>query len=129
MPDRFASRRYSLKNKLGDRRKKQLLNSIIAKYRDLSASRRSIICLNLPLRQIMICTKLTNHDILLNLVGVEEKPRKVIVIKINLGFWETAHLPLPLASINTYFSFRTKCWLRGGIGGQFPRNPVTQHSQ
>ena len=43
MADRFASRRYSLKNKLGDRMIKQLLNSVIAKYRDLSVSRRSII--------------------------------------------------------------------------------------
>ena len=40
--DRFASRRYSLKNKLGDRMIKQLWNSVIAKYRDLSVSRRSI---------------------------------------------------------------------------------------
>ena len=32
------------KNKLGDRMIKQLLNSVIAKYRDLSVSRRSIIC-------------------------------------------------------------------------------------
>ena len=31
----------------------QLLNSIIAKYRDLSMSRRSIICLSLRLRQII----------------------------------------------------------------------------
>ena len=30
---------------------KQLLNSVIAKYRDLSVSRRSIICLSLRLRQ------------------------------------------------------------------------------
>ena len=22
----------------------------------------------------------------------------------------------------TYFSLRAKCWLRGGVGGQFPRN-------
>ena len=22
----------------------------------------------------------------------------------------------------TYFSFRAKCWLGGGVGGQFPRN-------
>ena len=43
-------------------------------------------------------------------------------VKINLGFQETAHLPLPQANINTYFSFRAKCWLRGGVGGQFPRN-------
>ena len=39
---------------------------------------------------------------------------------ISLGFWETAHLPLPYANINTYFSFRAKCWFRGGVGGQFP---------
>ena len=32
---------------------KQLLNSVIAKYRDLSVSRRSIICLSLWLRQII----------------------------------------------------------------------------
>ena len=53
MADRFASRRYSLKNKLGDRMIKQLLNSIIAKYRNLSVSRRSIISLSLRLRQII----------------------------------------------------------------------------
>ena len=41
------------KNKLGDRMIKQLLNSVIAKYRDLSVSRRSIICLSLRLRQII----------------------------------------------------------------------------
>ena len=23
---------------------------------------------------------------------------------------------------NTYFSLRAKCWVRGGVGGQFPRN-------
>ena len=32
---------------------KQLLNSVIAKYRDFSVSRRSIICLSLRLRQII----------------------------------------------------------------------------
>ena len=35
MADRFASRIYSLKNKLGDRMIKQLLNLVIAKYRVL----------------------------------------------------------------------------------------------
>ena len=50
MAESFASRRYSLKNKLGDRMIKQLLNSVMAKYRDLSVSRRSIIiCLSLRL--------------------------------------------------------------------------------
>ena len=57
-------------DKLGDRMIKQLLNSVIAKYRDLSVSRRSIIRLSLRLRQIIdpSCSPLTNHDILLNLV-------------------------------------------------------------
>ena len=45
-------RYYILKNKPSDRMIKQLLNSVIAKYRDLSVSRRSIICLSLRLRQI-----------------------------------------------------------------------------
>ena len=40
---------------------------------------------------------------------------------INLGFQEIAHLPLPQANINTCFSLRAKCWLRGGVSGQFPR--------
>ena len=53
MADRFASRRYSLKNKLGHRMIQQLLNSVIAKYRDLSVSLRSIICPSLRLRQII----------------------------------------------------------------------------
>ena len=33
-----------------------------------------------------------------------------------------AHVPLPLADINTCFSLGAKCWLKGGVGGQFPRN-------
>ena len=41
------------KNKLSDRMIKQLLNSVIAKYHDLSVSRRSIICLSLRLQQII----------------------------------------------------------------------------
>ena len=46
-------RYYLLKNKLSDRMIKQLLNSVIAKYRDFSVSRRSIICLSLRLWQII----------------------------------------------------------------------------
>ena len=41
---------------------------------------------------------------------------------IIIRFWEAAHLPLPKASINTYFSLRAKCWLREGVGGLFPGN-------
>ena len=49
MSDRELSE--SDKNKLGDGITKQLLSSVIAKYRDLSMCRRSVICLRLRLRQ------------------------------------------------------------------------------
>ena len=42
--------------------------------------------------------------------------------RINLGLWETAHLPLPYANINAQFSLRAKCWLRGRVVGQFLGN-------
>ena len=50
--DRFAFRRYSLKNKLDDQMIKQLLNSVITKYRDLPVSRTSIIIAH----QLLICS-------------------------------------------------------------------------
>ena len=61
------------------------------------------------------------------------KKKNVLIVKqirltsskgngIIIHFWETAHLPLPYANINTYFSLRANCWLRGGVGGQFPKN-------
>ena len=53
MADRFASGRYSLQNKLGDRMIRQLLNSVIAKYRDLSVASRSSICLSLRFREVI----------------------------------------------------------------------------
>ena len=54
MGDRFPEQSESdlaslVDQKNGDRMIKQLLNSVVAKYRDLSVSRRSIICLNLRL--------------------------------------------------------------------------------
>ena len=57
MADRFPELSESdlpkiiTKNKLGDRMIKQLLNSVVAKYCDLSVSRRSILCHSLRLRQ------------------------------------------------------------------------------
>ena len=53
MADHFASRGYSLKNKLSDQMIKQLLNLVIAKYCDLSLSHYSIICLSIQLQQII----------------------------------------------------------------------------
>ncbi len=58
------SKRRKHKTKLCKLMIKQLLNSVLAKYRDLSVSRRSIICLCLRHRQKLICSPLTNHDIL-----------------------------------------------------------------
>ena len=51
---RFPTIFLKKKNKLGDRMIKKLLNLVIAKYRDLSVSRRwAIVCLGLRLRQII----------------------------------------------------------------------------
>ena len=46
--------KYFVDQKNSDRMIKQLWNSVIAKYHDLSVSRRSIICLSLRLWQIII---------------------------------------------------------------------------
>ena len=62
---------------------------------------------------------LVQNGLLLIWFFVEESVAKVRII---LRFWETAHLPLPLASINTFVSLGEKCWLRGGVGVQFSRN-------
>ena len=53
MADRFPGLLESdlVDQKNSDRMIKQLLNSVIAKYRDLSVSRRSIICRRRKLRQ------------------------------------------------------------------------------
>ena len=57
MEDRFASRQsdltYLVDQKNVEGMIKQLLNSVMAKYRDLSVCRRSFICLSLRLRQII----------------------------------------------------------------------------
>ena len=45
-------------------------------------------------------------------------------LQINLGFWETDHPPLPLVNIITYFPLWANSWLKGGVGGQFPRNLI-----
>ena len=60
MVDRFPEQAesdliYLVDQKNGHRMIKQLLNSVIAKYRDL------------PVSQKLICSSLTNHNILLNL--------------------------------------------------------------
>ena len=68
MADRFPEQAESdltcyVDEKNSDRMITHLLNLVIAKYRDLSLSCRSVICNYLYL----MCSQLTNHDILLNL--------------------------------------------------------------
>ena len=59
----WAARKWlKYENKLSDRMMKLLLNSVIAKYHDLSVSRRSIICLGLRLRQIIDLLELTTDN-------------------------------------------------------------------
>ena len=48
----------------------------------------------------------------------DQSIKKVRIIR---HFWQTALLPLPWANFYTYFSLREKCWLKGGVGGQFLR--------
>ena len=48
-------------------------------------------------------------------------------LQISLGFWETAHLPLPQDNIKTHFSLGAKCWLRRRVTGQFPGNLNWSH--
>ena len=57
---------YLVDQKNGDRMIKQLLNSVIAKYRDMSD--QLYICLSLRPRQIIDLLATGKYDILLNLV-------------------------------------------------------------
>ena len=42
--------------------------------------------------------------------------------RINLGFSENAHLPLPKANTLPEVRSKCKCWFEEGVGGQFPGN-------
>ena len=61
--------------------------------------------------------KVGSHQPTVSLTGIADPEGKVK----NIPFWETAHLPLPLGNINTYFSLRAKGWLTEGVVGQFSR--------
>ena len=41
--------------------------------------------------------------------------------RINISIWATAHLPLPWPNINPSLLSIDYCWVRGGVGRQFPR--------
>ena len=55
---------------------KKFLNSVIAKYRDLSMSRTSIICLSLRLRQIIDLLATDKSRYFAQLFGGGEKEEK-----------------------------------------------------
>ena len=64
VPERAESAlKYFVDQKNGDRMIKQLLlNSVTAKYHDLSVSRRSITCVSLQLWQIIVDLLATNKS-------------------------------------------------------------------
>ena len=74
--------RISLKNKLNDRMIKQLLNSVIAKYRDLSVSRRSIIYLSRSACQLQITFFVQPRPIIVNYSFREQLQRSQCTIKV-----------------------------------------------
>ena len=88
----------NMKKKLGDRTIKQLLNSVIAKYRDLSVSRTSIICLGLRLRQII--------DLLASDISrYFAQPRPIIV-----NYWKRFQLGTLLTKMFvSYFAVHRTC--------------------
>ena len=96
MADRFTSRRYSLKNKLGDRMIKRLLNLVIAKYRDMSVSRRSIICLGRRLRQMidLLATDKSRYFTQLHPIIVNSVPLHgyLQVLNYNIPYNRAPHL-------------------------------------
>ena len=73
MADRFPEQAesdftYLVDQKNGDRMIKQLLNSVIAKYRDLLCLADQLFALAFGFGKYLICLPLTNHGILLNVV-------------------------------------------------------------
>ena len=65
--------------------------------------------------------KFSHKDILLNLAWDSLKYCLAIDHFHSRG-QQLYHLPLPQGNINAYLSLRAKCWLKGGVGGRFPRN-------
>ena len=101
MGDRFPEQAeshltYLVDQKNGDRMIKQLLNSVIAKYRDLSVSHRSIIYLSLLLRQIIDLLATDNSQYF-------AQPRSIIVkyvlvvLGLSLYYINTSEIPSELS--------------------------------
>ena len=80
---------------------KQLLNSVVAKYRDSSVSRRSIICLSLRPRQIIIDLLATDKS------RYFAQPRPIIAnyLKEDLFLVKLVNIILTVLGINEHLFF------------------------
>ena len=92
---------------------KQLSNSVIAKYCDLSMSRRSIICLSLRLRQIidLLATDKSQYF---------AQPRPIIVKSQYIGSYNSASCGDNGGNVSTvivqaYVAYRTQSSRRYGL--------------
>ena len=89
-----------------------------------------IFVTRIRVNRALITTLESGSSELIHWFSRAQKPRSIRLKKMRLQQCPDSrrrglnlfHLPLPLANINTYFSLRAKCWLRGGVGEQFPRN-------
>ena len=113
------------KKKLGDRMIKQLLNSVVAKYRDLSVSHRSIICLSLRLRQIidLLATDKSRYF---------AQPRPIIVYCRDHSVNNVNYMYMSIFAMNLLFNHsflstnmspKKNCW-----AGKFPKEQMPSFS-
>ena len=90
----------------------------------------TIFFTRIRVKRALITTLESGSSELIQWFSRAQKPRSIRLKKIRLQRCPDSrrrglnlfHLSLPSANINTYFSLRTKFWLRGGVGEQFPRN-------
>ena len=53
---------------------------------------------------------------------ISDQLEKEMILELLYVSGKLPNYPSPQPNINFNFSSRAKCWLRGGVGGQFPRN-------
>ena len=68
----------------------------------LREARKDLLCI----KRRMGNKRAVSHSFPSTLARIRLPPQ---IPRINVCFWETAHLPLTKLNINTYFSFRAKC--------------------
>ena len=85
------------KNKLGNRMIKQLLNSVIAKYRDLSVSRRSIICRSRIID--LLTTDKSRYFAQPRPIIVNYSTKKIIILQLASKFSIRVFRNIPISSV------------------------------